>query len=465
MISFKDVIPKAIETIQGLPDYGKMNEITVIRDVNGKLSFLISVIGGIEEEDKNSIKEQLKHHLKHYFSNSILWEQDKNQNDFTKEVIKEIKRLRESLNEKSDDDSECQWFILERTIAKKSWMEHNNRHTSIWSYNDAVDGKKPKVISFYSFKGGMGRTTTLAAIAYNLARDGKNVLLIDTDIEAPGLATIFLNDDSIQNGTVDYLLERQANSSFRANKTIQSYLNQFRDPEINERFPGNIFVIPAGKPDDGYLNKLSRVDCQDIRVDHIKNSMSGLLEESVSFLSSNNYKIHYVLMDARAGFHEIGGVVLSQIPHVTILFGRNDHQSWNGLKEAIKLTVTAQDEAIPIIIVDSMFYNTDSGRVNAQKQFKKDAYTYCLENYYCYKEDPPPGIDAENDAHSPVYIPYLDALNGPVTLLSDGSADQTERVSILSEVFAGKEYREILNRIYSLFDDKPESRYEKENEV
>ena len=53
----------------------------------------------------------------------------------------------------------------------------------------------------------MGRTTTLASVALQLARKGKNVIMVDTDIEAPGLATLFLDEELIENGVLDYLLE------------------------------------------------------------------------------------------------------------------------------------------------------------------------------------------------------------------------------------------------------------------
>ncbi len=47
------------------------------------------------------------------------------------------------------------------------------------------------VITFYSFKGGVGRSMALANIAVLLARAGKRVLCIDWDLEAPGLDRYF----------------------------------------------------------------------------------------------------------------------------------------------------------------------------------------------------------------------------------------------------------------------------------
>ena len=47
------------------------------------------------------------------------------------------------------------------------------------------------VVTFYSFKGGVGRSMALANVAVLLARTGKKVLCVDWDLEAPGLDRYF----------------------------------------------------------------------------------------------------------------------------------------------------------------------------------------------------------------------------------------------------------------------------------
>ena len=62
---------------------------------------------------------------------------------------------------------------------------------------------KAPVITFYSYKGGMGRTTTMIAYAMSLAVNDnpskkKRVVIIDCDLEAPGYLNFF--DLSEHNG-------------------------------------------------------------------------------------------------------------------------------------------------------------------------------------------------------------------------------------------------------------------------
>ncbi|MBL0344368.1 MAG: AAA family ATPase [Anaerolineales bacterium] len=74
---------------------------------------------------------------------------------------------------------------------------------------DKTDGK---VITFYSYKGGTGRSMALANIAWILASNGKKVLVIDWDLEAPGLHRYFapfLIDPELHSttGFIDFLSE------------------------------------------------------------------------------------------------------------------------------------------------------------------------------------------------------------------------------------------------------------------
>src|SRR5215471_12773939 len=69
-----------------------------------------------------------------------------------------------------------------------------------------------QVISFYSFKGGVGRSMAVANIAALLSKSAGRVLVIDWDLEAPGLHKFFMSEDdslktSIQTspGIVDLL--------------------------------------------------------------------------------------------------------------------------------------------------------------------------------------------------------------------------------------------------------------------
>src|SRR5437588_13063530 len=75
------------------------------------------------------------------------------------------------------------------------------------------ENKTPgKIITFYSYKGGTGRSMALANVAWILASNGKRVVLIDWDLEAPGLHRYFhpfLVDKELSSsdGLIDFILD------------------------------------------------------------------------------------------------------------------------------------------------------------------------------------------------------------------------------------------------------------------
>ena len=70
------------------------------------------------------------------------------------------------------------------------------------------------VITFYSFKGGVGRTMALVNVAAELVRRGRKVLVVDFDLEAPGLETYkHLQPPKPHQGIVEYVTEyRRSNA-------------------------------------------------------------------------------------------------------------------------------------------------------------------------------------------------------------------------------------------------------------
>src|SRR5262245_15361476 len=61
--------------------------------------------------------------------------------------------------------------------------------------------RRGQIVTFYAYKGGTGRTMTLANVAWILASNGRRVLAIDWDLEAPGLHRFFHPFLEDRNGT------------------------------------------------------------------------------------------------------------------------------------------------------------------------------------------------------------------------------------------------------------------------
>lgn len=95
-----------------------------------------------------------------------------------------------------------------RNYGLKSWSDGLNANAKIIEEHTDYN-----VVSFYSYKGGVDRTIAMIQTAYNLVKEGKKVLLLDLDIEAPSLHNFFsevVNDEfaGVQYGVIEYLYQR-----------------------------------------------------------------------------------------------------------------------------------------------------------------------------------------------------------------------------------------------------------------
>src|SRR3712207_6018804 len=91
------------------------------------------------------------------------------------------------------------------------------------SNGSAAASRDGQVVTFYSYKGGTGRTMALANVAWILAAAGKRVLVADWDLEAPGLHRFlapFLAGDAADGapGIIDLVREYEDHVSTNAPK-------------------------------------------------------------------------------------------------------------------------------------------------------------------------------------------------------------------------------------------------------
>ena len=125
-----------------------------------------------------------------------------------------------------------------------------------------------KVYTFYSYKGGVGRSMAMANVGALLAVWGKKVLLIDWDLEAPGLENYLKegNEHSIsevgkKEGLIDLLLKRKNDATYDAKKIIWSgFISSIPIKSKDENIKCSIDILTAGRRDDGYFDQQSKIE-------------------------------------------------------------------------------------------------------------------------------------------------------------------------------------------------------------
>ncbi len=177
--------------------------------------------------------------------------------------------------------------------------------------------RRPRRIVFYSYKGGVGRTTALVHTAFHLARGGLRVVVVDMDVEAPGLHTVLPRPDgeAVTAGLVDYLWERQVRPFDSAPgeglvtclvETVpgqQAIAYAVEDPVSH----APIHVIPAGAVGGDYVRRLATLSSHHV-LSRPDDAWSLFEKEMMEQLEPD-----VMLIDARTGLGDWGGLSLLRL--------------------------------------------------------------------------------------------------------------------------------------------------------
>jgi MinD-like ATPase involved in chromosome partitioning or flagellar assembly len=195
------------------------------------------------------------------------------------------------------------------------------------------------VVTFYSWKGGVGRTMVLANVAVQLARMGSTVLVVDWDLEAPGLERYFINLDQSSAANPTGLMGLLCEASDRGDATSSD--QDWRDrlvliqvPQAQPTpsmqippAPSPIHFLPSGYGSEDYAKRLSDFSWSKFFADF----RGGEWLEALRDQWSESYD--FVLIDSRTGLTDSGGVCTIQMPHILVLvFTANDQSVEGGLR-------------------------------------------------------------------------------------------------------------------------------------
>ena len=159
----------------------------------------------------------------------------------------------------------------------------------------------------------------LANVANLLAANGSRVLVVDFDLEAPGLSSYepFLGSGS-DRGIVDF---------------VQEYLSVDAAPDasqfIHERtwHDRKFWIMPAGRHRDGdYGSILASIDWDDLYQNH----QGFLLFEDLK-RQWKSMRFDYVLIDSRTGYSDVSGICTRQLPDAVVAMFVPTRQNLEGL--------------------------------------------------------------------------------------------------------------------------------------
>lgn len=194
------------------------------------------------------------------------------------------------------------------------------------------------IITFYSYKGGVGRTQLTANLAAYLCyyRD-KKILIIDWDMEAPGIDFFFKYDrQNIKKGLIE-LFSAYSKIVRNKGKIEEDELPLILDKEnsyihslvVSKK--GKIDFIPAGNYSANYIEKVNGFDWYNFyEAQNGKYYIERIKEEL------NNSEYDYVFIDSRTGTNDYSGICNIQMPEMNVIVVAPTEQNFSGSKQIIQ---------------------------------------------------------------------------------------------------------------------------------
>jgi MinD-like ATPase involved in chromosome partitioning or flagellar assembly len=317
-----------------------------------------------------------------------------------------------------------------------------------------------QVVTFYSYKGGTGRTMAMANLAWILAANGKRVLIVDWDLESPGLhryyAPSLLDPQALAatQGVVNMVREfedlaaetpdeERGPNWYRQLARVSDYAIAIRWP-----FPGDgaLHYMSSGLQNRSYSSTVATLDWERF----YERLGGGELFNAFREDMKQNYD--YAFIDSRTGLSDVADICTLHLPDVVVdCFTLNNQ----GLEGALMVASSVSKFnshpirllAVPMRVDEAEKNKADAGRAAARARFgdlkldelSNSRYWGQVEipyvPFYNYEETLATFADDPNDQHTLLraYIRLAEVLTeGEVVGLPE--MEETDRKAILSEV-------------------------------
>ncbi len=229
----------------------------------------------------------------------------------------------------------------------------------------------PPVVTFYSYKGGMGRTTTMTTYGLHLAQHyGLRVAIMDFDLEAPGYLNFFNLDqnEELENGQINGIVEYLLDSQFAKNPD-NIFLNKYY-VELDSLYTGQegkVFVFPAGNllgnnNQENYLQGLARLDLasEDRFIESFKNLFKTIKKE---------LNPHIILIDSRTGFNDVYGMLALIMSNIIVGFFGSSKQTKPGIEFLLEKVLSIDDSSLELLLINSILPENETEMTEFHKSF------------------------------------------------------------------------------------------------
>lgn len=239
-----------------------------------------------------------------------------------------------------------------------------------------------QIITFYSFKGGVGRTMTLANVAFLSALNGLRVLVMDWDLEAPGLAYYFrclldsaeAKELAEQPGVLDILWDwSESAKNVKSDQEFEALLADCKTGEAFERCTSGLYADDAS---GGVLHFIGagsrRIDSCDLIYEDalaqfawptfFEERVGGVMLQELRRWAKANYDV--VFVDSRTGLADVAGVCTMQLPDKVGLCFVLNRQNIDGVARVAAAIRSKREEQVGVRAIPMRVAGGDSGEAS-----------------------------------------------------------------------------------------------------
>jgi cellulose biosynthesis protein BcsQ len=337
-------------------------------------------------------------------------------------------------------------YLVDRRIVGAGWLAE-----------PAAASSGPPRVVFASLKGGVGRSTALTVMAADLARRGRNVLVIDLDLEAPGLGHLLLEADRLPDyGVVDFLVEDGIGGV--NDELLRKFVGT---SQLTSSSGGVVNVMPAiGRKSEAapenILAKLSRAMIEDVTETgpvSVGQQVSLMIDRIVG---QGSYEV--VLIDSRAGLSELAAPAVIGLGATVLLFGTAQTQTIEGYRalfaslQLLAQRDAAQERSTEWRLALRPVYAKAGLDAETAGRFRDDVYDLYSEYLYDAELEDEAGAQAaalrftrqdDSAPHAPLMIPF-----NPAFIDFDPSRQPTQ----LTAAFYEQSFRPFLDAMDHLLE-------------
>ncbi len=297
--------------------------------------------------------------------------------------------------EEADEDE----LPARRAVVRPLWSDAHMQSPT----PTPVEENQPKLLAFYSYKGGVGRTTTLMAVlGALLSMDKKGagrparVLIVDADIEAPGL-TWNISGPPDRFCLFDLLGLVHDIEDWSATAIPIAVERLWRDKQSVELPSGlaNFFFLPVCRDEDQLFRP--PIDFEQVVRGR---GRANVIAEMFSVLGQK-LEVDVILVDLRAGVTEFSSPLLLDPRVQTILVSSCNQQSVEGTLMVLeRMKARTELETAPEVLLNMIpttFTEDQIGAITSQ----------LLESIPSAVEDDPAGTAAQSSVHEAMFAEQL----------------------------------------------------------